>query len=49
VVWIAIWWKRGRNLSVELNENIDAMAVNDDGLLVAVLTEKIHIPLHVMY
>ncbi len=36
-------------LSVELNENVDTMAVNDDCLLVAVLTEKIHIPLRVMY
>jgi hypothetical protein len=38
-----------RYLSVELNKNIDAMAVYDDGLLVAVLTEEVHIPLHAMH
>ena len=32
-----------RYLSVELNKNIDAMAVYDDGLLVAILPEQINV------
>ncbi len=38
-----------RNLSVELNENVDAMAVYNDSLLIAVLAEQVHVPLHAMH